>query len=217
MENSSALEEAVGATPEISFFGRWEFSWRYFSLWHVWRCWRRDSWIRRIWFNVLRQFSFIAIIAIGETFVIVAAGIDLSVGAVAGLAGVVCCAVISGGPRSHRWCHYWPCDRHRLWFYLTDPCAAFLKLPYFIVTLATMSLARGFIYVITQGTPIVNPKSILFRAGTRCVGGRCPLPVVIMFVFVLLGFLLLNRTGFGRNSPPRLVAMNKSHFLPACT
>ena len=48
-------------------------------------------------FNVLRQFSFITIIAIGQTFVITAAGIDLSVGSVAGLAGIVTCSAIATG------------------------------------------------------------------------------------------------------------------------
>jgi ribose transport system permease protein len=147
-------------------------------------------------FNVLRQFSFIAIIAMGETFVIVAAGIDLSVGAVAGLAGVVCCALISGG------------------FGITVGvaaglvtgmacglfngfAAALLKLPYFIVTLAMMSLARGFVYVITQGRPIVNLSPSFFVLG-QGAWGPVPIPVVIMFFFVFVGYLLLNRTGFGR-------------------
>jgi ribose transport system substrate-binding protein len=147
-------------------------------------------------FNVLRQFSFIAIIAIGETFVIVAAGIDLSVGSVAGLSGVVCCALISGGfsvPASLA-----------AGFLTGITCglfngfaAALLKLPYFIVTLATMSLARGFVYVITQGRPIVNLKASFFALG-QGAWGPVPIPVLIMFAFVLLGYLLLNRTGFGR-------------------
>ncbi len=162
-------------------------------------------------FNVLRQFSFIAIIAIGETFVVVAAGIDLSVGAVAGLAGIVCCALISGG------------------FGLTISLAvglltgigcglfngaatAFLKLPSFIVTLAMMSLARGFVYVITQGSPITNLSPSFFVLG-QGTWGRVPIPVVIMFVFVFLGHLLLNRTGFGR----RVAAMGGNEQVALLT
>ncbi len=147
-------------------------------------------------FNVLRQFSFIAIIAIGETFVIVAAGIDLSVGAVAGLSGVICCALISGGLgvtvgviaglSAGVVCGLF-----------NGFISALLKLPYFIVTLATMSLARGFVYVITQGRPIVNLKPSFFVLG-QGAWGPLPIPVGVMFVLVLLGFLLLNRTGFGR-------------------
>lgn len=147
-------------------------------------------------FNVLRQFSFIAIIAIGETFVIVAAGIDLSVGAVAGLAGVVCCALISGGAGVVASVAAGLLTGVLCGLF-NGLAAAFLKLPYFIVTLATMSLARGFVYVITQGRPIVNLSPSFFILGQGALG-PVPLPVVVMFVFVLVGYLLLNRTGFGR-------------------
>ncbi len=147
-------------------------------------------------FNVLRQFSFIAIMAIGETFVIVAAGIDLSVGAVAGLSGVVCCALISGG--------LGVTASVALGLLTGIACglfngfaAALLALPYFIVTLAMMSLARGFVYVITQGEPIVNLKPSFFVLG-QGAWGPVPIPVLIMFISVLIGYLLLNRTGFGR-------------------
>jgi ribose/xylose/arabinose/galactoside ABC-type transport system permease subunit/ABC-type sugar transport system substrate-binding protein len=147
-------------------------------------------------FNVLRQFSFIAIIAIGETFVIVAAGIDLSVGAIAGLSGVVCCALLSGG--------FGVLPSVALGLLTGVACglfngsvAAFVKLPYFIVTLAMMSLARGFVYVITQGRPIANLKASFFELGQGTLG-PVPIPVIVMFVLVLLGYLLLNRTSFGR-------------------
>jgi ribose transport system permease protein len=147
-------------------------------------------------FNVLRQFSFITIIAVGQTFVIVAAGIDLSVGSVAGLAGVSCCALISGGVGVGA--------AVTAGLLVGVACGlfnglvvAFVKLPSFIVTLAMMSLARGFVYVITQGRPIVNLTPSFFSLGQGSLG-PVPFPVVVMFVMVFLGFILLNRTGFGR-------------------
>lgn len=147
-------------------------------------------------FNVLRQFSFIALIAIGETFVIVAGGIDLSVGSIAGLAGVVCCAVIAGGHGVVTGITAGilvggACGLFNGWF------TAYLKLPYFIVTLATMSLARGFMYVLTQGNPIVKLNPSFFVLGQGSVG-PVPIPVVIMGLAGGIGYVLLNRTAFGR-------------------
>jgi ribose/xylose/arabinose/galactoside ABC-type transport system permease subunit/ABC-type sugar transport system substrate-binding protein len=147
-------------------------------------------------FNVLRQFSFITIIAIGQTFVITAAGIDLSVGSVAGLAGIVTCSAIATGMGV---------TEGVLVGLLTGALCglfngivvAYIKLPSFIVTLAMMSLARGFVYVITQGRPIVDLPRSFFTLGQASLG-PVPVPVIIMFAFVGLGYLLLNRTGFGR-------------------
>ncbi len=147
-------------------------------------------------FNVLRQFSFIAIIAIGQTFVITAAGIDLSVGSVAGLAGIVTCAVMTGGSgvivgvlaglATGAVCGAF-----------NGLMVAYIRLPSFIVTLAMMSIARGFVYVITQGRPIIDIPATFFILGQGSLG-PIPFPVVIMFLFVGLGYVLLNRTGFGR-------------------
>jgi ribose/xylose/arabinose/galactoside ABC-type transport system permease subunit/ABC-type sugar transport system substrate-binding protein len=147
-------------------------------------------------FNVFRQFSFIAIIAIGETFVIVAAGIDLSVGAVAGLSGVVCCAVISGGSGVEAGVAAGLLTGIACGLF-NGFAAALLALPYFIVTLAMMSLARGFVYVITQGRPIVNLSPSFFVLG-QGTWGPVPIPVLVMFSFVFAGYLLLDRTAFGR-------------------
>jgi len=147
-------------------------------------------------FNVLRQFSFITIIAIGQTFVITAAGIDLSVGSVAGLAGIVTCAAITGGTGvalgivagllTGLVCGLF-----------SGLVVAYIKLPSFIVTLAMMSLARGFVYVITQGRPIINLPPAFFTLGQGSLG-PVPVPVLIMFALVGLGYIVLNRTGFGR-------------------
>ena len=147
-------------------------------------------------FNVLRQFSFIAIIAVGQTFVITAAGIDLSVGSVAGLAGVVSCAAISSGAGVATGVLVGLLTG-ALCGLFNGLVVAYIKLPSFIVTLAMMSLARGFVYVITQGRPIVNLPASFFTLGQASVG-PVPVPVLIMFAFVGLGYLLLNRTGVGR-------------------
>jgi ribose/xylose/arabinose/galactoside ABC-type transport system permease subunit/ABC-type sugar transport system substrate-binding protein len=147
-------------------------------------------------FNVLRQFSFIAIIAIGETFVVTIAGIDLSVGAVAGLSGIVCCAAIAGGTSVALGVG--------IGIFVGLACGllnglgvAYLRLPSFIVTLAFMSLARGFVYVITQGNPIVNLNPSFFVLGQGSVG-TIPIPVLVMILLGIAGYLLLDRTPFGR-------------------
>src|SRR5579871_300675 len=147
-------------------------------------------------FNVLRQFSFIAIIAIGETFVVTIAGIDLSVGAVAGLSGIVSCAAIAGGTNVALGVTIGILAGLACGL-LNGLGVTYLKLPSFIVTLAFMSLARGFVYVITQGNPIVDLNPSFFVLGQGSVG-TIPIPVLVMLALGIAGYLLLDRTPFGR-------------------
>src|SRR5215204_3899336 len=103
--------------------------------------------------NVLEQTSINAVIAVGMTFVILSAGIDLSVGSVLALAGVVMATLLQQG---------WPvvpaiAAGLLIGFAfgaLNGVAIAWGRLPPFIATLGMMSIARGCALLFTEGRPV---------------------------------------------------------------
>jgi ribose transport system permease protein len=146
--------------------------------------------------NIFRQTATIAIIAVGMTFVIACAEIDLSVGSVAGLASVATAMAVSQ------------------WGLVAGIAAglavglvvgsingglvALLNVPSFLVTLGMMGIAAGVAQWITASAPqpILNETYILIFGG----GNFGPIPglLVWMAVFVAIGALVLSKTRFGR-------------------
>jgi ribose transport system permease protein len=146
--------------------------------------------------NVARQISMIGIIAVGMTFVLISAGIDLSVGAVLGLAGCITAGMLRDG---------YPIligIGVGLLFGLLSGLANGLLvtkggLPPFIATLASLSVWRGAALTYTQGYAIFGlPQA--FEVLGRGYIGPIPIPVVIMIAVYALGYYLLNHTAFGR-------------------
>jgi ribose/xylose/arabinose/galactoside ABC-type transport system permease subunit len=146
--------------------------------------------------NVAEQTSINAIVAVGMTFVIVSGGIDLSVGSLVALAGVVLGAALRAS--------------------LPLPIALLLALavglasglangaliswgglPPFIVTLGTMSIARGAALLFTEGRP-VSGFSAAFRAIATARVGFVPAPIVAMLIVYAAAHFVLTRTTFGR-------------------
>ncbi|MFD9484531.1 substrate-binding domain-containing protein [Streptomyces sp. NPDC059991] len=147
--------------------------------------------------NVGVQAAVTAILAFGVTFVIVSAGIDLSVGSVAALSATVLA---------------WTATKQGLpvWFavvlaigtglacgVVNGALVSYGKLPPFIATLAMLSVGRGLSLVISQGSPIAFPESVS-RVGDT-LGGHLPVPVIVMVVMGLLTALILSRTYIGRS------------------
>ncbi|MFJ6853461.1 substrate-binding domain-containing protein [Streptomyces sp. NPDC091271] len=147
--------------------------------------------------NVGVQAAVTAILAFGVTFVIVSAGIDLSVGSVAALSATVLAwsATSAGVP---------------VWLaviiavatgiacgFVSGALVAYGKLPSFIATLAMLSVARGLSLVISQGRPIPFPDSVSVLGDT--LGGWLPVPVLVMIAMGLIAALILARTYIGRS------------------
>jgi ribose transport system permease protein len=145
--------------------------------------------------NVGIQVAVVAILAFGQTFVIVTAGIDLSVGSVAALSAMV--AAFTG--------QSWgmPPMVALLFGLLTGLTAGMLsgaataygKLPPFIATLAMLSVARGLTLVVSNGIPIPTPSVVTWLGGSV---GPIPMPVVVMLVMGAIGWFILNRLSIGR-------------------
>ncbi|MFE9699799.1 substrate-binding domain-containing protein [Streptomyces sp. NPDC006270] len=147
--------------------------------------------------NVGVQAAVTAILAFGVTFVIVSAGIDLSVGSVAALsATVLAWSATSAGV---------PVVLAVVLAIVTGIACGFVngalvsygKLPPFIATLAMLSIARGLSLVISQGSPIAFPESVSVLGDT--LGGRLPVPVLVMIAMGLITALILGRTFIGRS------------------
>ncbi len=146
--------------------------------------------------NVVQQTAVNAIIAVGMTFVIVSAGIDLSVGSIVAFSGVILASCLQAGA---------PLPLALLAGLAAGGACGLVngllitwgRLPPFISTLGMMSVARGAALVYTQGRPISG-----FEADFRFLAtgelGFLPVPVLIMGVVYLLSHLLLSRTRFGR-------------------
>ncbi|MFF6906652.1 substrate-binding domain-containing protein [Streptomyces sp. NPDC012389] len=147
--------------------------------------------------NVGVQAAVTAILAFGVTFVIVSAGIDLSVGSVAALsATVLAWSATSAGV---------PVVLAVVLAIVTGIACGFVngalisygKLPPFIATLAMLSIARGLSLVISQGSPIAFPDSVSRLGDT--LGGWLPVPVLVMIAMGLITALVLGRTFIGRS------------------
>lgn len=147
--------------------------------------------------NVLRQISINAIIALGMTFVLLIGGIDLSVGSVVAAAGCfMVSALLLGAP-------LWAGVLVGLLLgaligMLNGLLIARAGLVPFIVTLATMIMARGLAYVYTDGRPTISDDPGLSYLGNGYLG-PLPVPVVIMLVWFAVCSVVLNRTRFGRH------------------
>ncbi|MFJ7771581.1 substrate-binding domain-containing protein [Streptomyces sp. NPDC097107] len=147
--------------------------------------------------NVGVQAAVTAILAFGVTFVIVSAGIDLSVGSVAALsATVLAWSATEAGM---------PVVLAVLLSVATGIACGLVngflisygKLPPFIATLAMLSVGRGLSLVISQGSPIAFPDSVSHLGDT--LGGWLPVPVLVMVVMGLITAFVLGRTYIGRS------------------
>ena len=146
--------------------------------------------------NVLQQSAIIAIVAAGITFVIISGGIDLSVGSVLALAGLVMADALRAGVALP------VAISLALGVGILAGCLNGLlvtlgRIPPFIATLGTMSAVRGLALMYTGGTPI-SGFSADFRA--LAAGGLfgVPAPVVVMLGVYLVAHAVLVRTKVGR-------------------
>ena len=145
---------------------------------------------------VSRQIALVAIVAIGELFVILTGGIDLSVGATMGLAGVASAGAMVAGVNPWLAILFGMVVGVLVGIF-NGWLVSYVLIPPFIVTLGSQEIARGTILIVTKGWPITNiPKSILFIAQGDFL--HIPVPVWIMLVVAIIAQIVLTKTSFGR-------------------
>lgn len=145
--------------------------------------------------NVLLQSAITSVLAVGMTFVILTAGIDLGVGSVLALSGVALGMSLKSGA---------PLLLGLLIGLGVGTCCGFLngvlitkgKLPPFIATLGMMSAARGMGYVLSGGRPF-SGFGAEFPAFLSL--SSAPVMIFIMFAVFALAWMVLTRTTFGRS------------------
>ena len=147
--------------------------------------------------NIAQQTSINALVAVGMTFVIISGGIDLSVGSIVALSGVVLGTLLQDG-QSAPVALVAALAVGSACGLLNGSLISWGGLPPFIVTLGMMSVARGMALVFTEGRPVSG-----FDDGFRSVAtgtvGFIPSPVVVTVVVYLIAHVVLTRTTFGRH------------------
>lgn len=156
--------------------------------------------------TVANQTALTAIVAIGMTMVIITAGIDLSVGSLIALSGVVAATLVGriageGEPAilSLVLCGLAAVTVCALLGAGSGLLTTWFEVPAFIVTLGVMQIARGLAHKVAGGSMPVRVDSEMFHelsAGTDIVG--IPNPVVIMILLYLAAHVLMSRTTLGR-------------------
>ena len=143
--------------------------------------------------NIMIQISINALIACGMTFVILSDGIDLSVGAVAAIAGVVGASwVVSLGIIFAT-----AVGVGTVCGAVNGFCIAKLNVPPFIATLAMMNAARGLAYVLTDAKPVFGLPESFGWLGLR-KAGPIPVSIILMLFVIIISFIILSKTCFGR-------------------
>ncbi|QDV89149.1 Ribose transport system permease protein RbsC [Phycisphaerae bacterium RAS2] len=158
--------------------------------------------------NVARQISLEAMIAFGMTLIIITGGIDLSVGSVVALAGVVAAIAMraAGGESAGTIVvgALAACGTGLAGGAASGAIITRFALPPFIVTLALMLVARGLAFIFCGGEPIYEglPQSLLWLGRgfvfENVLGRRLPVPVMLMAMVFAASWLLLARTVMGR-------------------
>jgi inositol transport system permease protein len=146
--------------------------------------------------NVARQISLNGMLAVGVTFVLLTAGVDLSLGSVVALAGVVAAGFAHPGD--------WPVVVPILIGVLTGAGCGFLnglgitlgRVAPFIVTLGMMAVARGLALVVSQGRPVSNLSPAFTSLGGDLFG--CPIPLLILALIAAGSWVFLTQTRLGR-------------------
>lgn len=147
--------------------------------------------------NMLRQISYKGIVSIGMVFVILTGGIDLSVGSIATLSGVVIGLILKAGYGTPL-AIMGGLVVGLLCGLLNGFFVANRRMPPFIVTLATSLILRGVVYVITEGKPISGLPEDFLEIGKGTFLG-VPIPVWILLVVLLIAYFILDHTTVGRH------------------
>lgn len=148
--------------------------------------------------NICRQVSMTGICAVGMTMVLLTGGIDISIGSIIALSGVVSAKLINDlgfgifpamvvGVLVGIVCGL-----------ISGIMVAHFEVPALIATLAMQTIARGFAFIMTQGIPVYGlPESIKTLGQGYFLG--IPIPVYILALVFFIGWWMLEQTSFGRH------------------
>jgi inositol transport system permease protein len=159
-------------------------------------------------FNVLAQSAIYGIMALGMTLVIISKGIDLSVGSILAFSGIIAASL---GQISTATTKYFPNMGEvsiiipvlvalaigTLLGAINGGFIAYTGIPAFIATLGMMTMARGFTLMYTGGKPVSQLIPDFMFIGSKI--GMVPVPVIIYAIMIVITWIFLNHTSFGKN------------------
>ena len=148
--------------------------------------------------NVLRQISVYGILACGMAFSMITAGIDLTVGSVAGVCGAIVTKLVVETSMPLYPAIFLGIVSGGFMGYISGFLIAKTGIPPFIMTLGMQISLRGVAYLVCNGKPIGNlPDNMLFLGLGNVFG--IPVPIFFMIaVFIIVG-VILSKTSFGRS------------------
>jgi inositol transport system permease protein len=150
--------------------------------------------------NILTEVSIYGVVAVGMTFVILTAGVDLAVGSLLAFAAIAAAWVVqSMGGEVPQWLVALTVASciGLVAGYLHGKCVTWLKVPAFIVTLGGMTVWRGATLILNDGGPISGFDDGYRWWGTGNILG-VPVPVIIFALVALAGHIVLRHTRYGR-------------------
>lgn len=155
--------------------------------------------------NILQDWAPVMLLAIGQTYVIITGGIDLSVGSTLGLSGVVGAMVIQASNNGGH-----AAATSILAGVVTSAVVGLavglinallvtrIRLAPFIATLSTMGAMAGLTLVISQGTPVAGGPDAVILIGNTTYLALFTSPVLVVLLATVIATLYLHRTRFGR-------------------
>ena len=165
-------------------------------------------------FNITRNFSFIGIMAIGMTFVIITAGIDLSVGSIMGVTGVICGLFLDAQYLPEWYAKSIFFESAYVWVAIllalvagvlvgaiNGYLIAYLNLSPFVVTLGMMAIARSLALIISNNKMFYEfgPKEeIFFELGGGSIYGVANATWLLIILTIIMG-LVLKYTAYGKH------------------
>lgn len=148
--------------------------------------------------SVGRQMSFTGIAAIGMTLVMLTGGIDISVGSMLAMAGVLCAKLSTDMELPLVVAIVATILLGALFGSINGIAVTRLHIPALIATLATQTILKGIAYLITNAVPVKNLTSSYKFLGQGYLFGIIPVPLLITIALFVLAWWFLDKTYLGR-------------------
>jgi ribose/xylose/arabinose/galactoside ABC-type transport system permease subunit len=148
--------------------------------------------------NVVKQASVNGVLAMGMMFVIISGGIDLSIGSIVALSGVVAASLAHPGEYPLALTVAAPIAVGAAVGTLNGVSVAFGGIPPFIVTLASMTIVRGMALIAAHGAPVFGVSRAFERIAGGFVADTVPYLVIYFAVVTVACAFLISQTVFGR-------------------
>ncbi len=148
-------------------------------------------------FTVLRQATIVSIVAIGEMLIMLLGGMDVSLAAVMGFSGIMAASLMVNFNFPPEMAGLVCILIGGLIGLINGILVTIVRINAVIATLGMMSVLNGMALAYTQGKTIVGPQLDQIAFLSRGYVGPIPFPVILMFVFYIVFYIILNKTVFG--------------------